>query len=667
MMKHPQQRVQGKRWSVWLSVIALLVMLLPTASLTAYAAKTYSFDMERQKNIEIVILYDGTAPTVSVKGPSATYSKDADYAKVEKQTGRLYLYLKDAAAGHWTITANKDIDYTVLVWQETISVSSFVQEQPKNDKIKVKALVESDSEQRYRWYIYAVGDAAITGTEQKRLLTETNGTTNKESTAEVSIKDLPDGQWTLTTEAVVDYGDGLTAEARAAAQPFTVTGHTQQGDAAKIVTRTDLSAQTMYVDWQAVEDDYDAMLVSAVDANGELLLYETFDKRVTATDFLSEGTVTLRLMPLKRENFQTMYTLNLSYTPSVTVTIDTPETTGDLMVQISYQTPDDRAVPATVTVNDKSGQYRFSGAGTLSLPLSPMDNNTVSVTYSVSDTEQYTVSKTIHVQSAPVFIEFYGVDDQLVTDKDTVLIAGKTEPGVALKLNDTAVTVEDNGEFTAEAALTKGENVLSFAAEGSYGTRTERTVRVIRTTAGSSAAAAMNHTEIAPWLYWVFGGGMLLLTVAAIFLTIRLIRKRQCRPLAAVLLSLRMFLLLTAVLMTAAGGFCLYEYLHVSNAVSGEQLIDRLAGSDYDGLDQVLQVREAWFGRMILLFVLAAVVAAVFVLLTVLDNKHRQGSSNGKSPKPPKPKKSGKIKPFHTPTTDRPQFIPGQTFPPDNQ
>ena len=646
-------------------MMLLLLLLLPMTALPVHAAKTYSFDMEQQEDIEIVILYEGKAPTISVKGPSSTYSKDSDYAKVEKQTGVLYLYLKEAAAGHWTITSDKEIDYTVLVWQKDIHFTSFGQEAPNNDKIKVKAQVSSDKEERYRWYIYAVSDASVTGLEQKVLLLETSGTTNKESSAEVSIKNLPDGQWTLTAEAVVEYGSELTAEARAAAdKPFTVKGHTQQGDVTKIKTRVDQTSQTMFVDWQAIEDSYDQMLVSAVDANGEVLLYETFDKKVTSTDFLAEGDVTLRLMPLKRDEFQTMYTLPLSYHAAVTVTIDTPETTGDLMVQISYQAAADQVVPAEVTINGKTDAYRFSGTGTLSLPLEPMENNKVSVTYAVSDSERYTVTKTIHVQSAPVALELYGVEDTLVTDKDTLTLTGRTEAGVVLRLNDTAVTVDSSGEFAAEATLTRGDNILSFTAESPYGTRTERTVRVIRTTSGGSAAAAMNQTDIAPWLYWVFGGFALLLTVGTVWLTLFLWRKKPRRPLASLLLSVRMFLLLVTVLTLSAGVFCLYRALRAAASVSGEQLVDRLSANDYDGLDQVLQVKEAWFGRMWLLLSMAVVALVLFIVLTLLLKKRSATPPSSDRPikmkKPKKPKKSA------VPSSDRPQFVPGQPFPSDD-
>ena len=39
-------------------MMLLLLLLLPMTALPVHAAKTYSFDMEQQEDIEIVILYE---------------------------------------------------------------------------------------------------------------------------------------------------------------------------------------------------------------------------------------------------------------------------------------------------------------------------------------------------------------------------------------------------------------------------------------------------------------------------------------------------------------------------------------------------------------------------------------------------------------------------------
>ncbi len=655
-----------KAWSMimmlLLSVLLTVSVLSLSAPMTVHAANNYDFNLDHNENIEIIIQYKGDkAPGITVKGPSKTYSKDADYAKAEKQKGILYYYLKDAPQGKWTIQSTAEIDFTVLVWYEQISVSSFTVSQPKNDRVTVKTTINSSEEKYFDWYIYATAKADITGSEMKTELRRTSGSTGKENSVELDISHLPDGEWQLSMDAVVDYGNDLTSEAHAVAdKPLQIKGHTQQGDSSKIVTRADATTQTMYVDWSAVEDNYQKMLVSAVDKDGELLIYDEFDKSVTNTDFLAKDEVTLRLMPIYQDTYQVMYTLKLSYGGSVKVTIDTPEVTGDLMVTVSYETGD-KTVPADIVINGKTNRYQLSGTSSLSLPLEPMTTNEVSVTYYPSDNEQYTVSKSISVQSAPAFIEFYGVTDKLVTDRDSIVIAGKTTPDAALKLNGEEVKVEAEGEFAAEAKLASGENALRFSIESPFGIRTERVVTVIRTEAGSSAASVLNQTEIPFWVQLVFAVVLILVTAGGVILTIMLIKKRKLTSFAAVLLAVRMFLLFAAILSALAGSFCLYQCIRVSNTISGEHLIERLETNDYDGLHQVLSVRDAWIGRTITTLILAVVAAVLFVLLTVFGKKLLKKLQNRKQ-KPKKPKKPKQPKAPKQPKEKRAVFAP-QPYP----
>ena len=652
-----------------LTVLMILLFSTAAGNLTVHAAKTYEFTLDRQQNIEIIIRYQGNkAPTLSIKGPSSTYSKNTDFEKVEKKEGIENYYIKNAPQGKWTIQSNIAVDFTVLSWAEPIRVTSFSVSQPKNDKVTVKTKVEAAEERSFEWYLYALSDADITGAKEKIELLHSHGTTNKETTAEADISKLPDGNYRFSIEAITDYGGDITSEtASSTEKPLQVKGHTKQGDVSQIVTRADAATQTIFVDWSAVEDHYDKMRVSATDKNGELLIYEDFDRNVTNTSFLAESEVTLRLMPLERDTFSVMYTLKFSYTSDVSVTIDTPEVTGDLMVKISYQT-NGRTIPADITINGVTNRYRLSGSDSLSLPIEPMTNNEVSVTYYVQDHEQYTVSKTISVQSAPAYIEFYGVTSRLVTDRDTIAISGKTEPDAALKLNGQEVSVGKDGEFTATASLSSGENLLTFTLESPYGIRTERTVTVIRTSSGSSAASVLNRTEIPFWQQLVFDLILLLLTVGFIFLTIRMIRKRKLTFFASIVLSVRMLLLYAVIALTLSGSFCLYQCFRVSSAISGENLIQRLETSDYEGLNHVLTVRDAWILRTVITFVCAAICIILFILLTVFSKKLiDKFQSRTKTPKPKKPKKPKAPKKPRNPLFGSVSYPQNQAYPQNQQ
>ena len=621
------------------AVMLVLTIAMMSFVLTVSAVKKQEFTLDSTEDIEIIILYDGDAPALSVKSPEKTYSKDADYTKVDKKSGVTYLYIKDAPSGKWTIDANKDIDFNVLRWYGNISVSSFTNTAPKNDKITVKATVKSDDDVYYSWEIYAVADSSITGSPQKIKLADGSSAANKENSRDISIKQLPDGEWKLTMEAYVDRGNGIESDAFAeTAQTFKVTGHTTQGDASKIVTNVDIAEQIMYVDWSKVETRYDSMLVSAVNKDGELLCYDSIDKKTQNTSFLADSDVTLRLMPMYNGQFTEMYTLKLTYAPKVKVSIDTPELTGDLMVQISYDAGDAN-VPADITLNGKNTSYNLTGQGTMSLPLEQMSANNISVTYRPSANEEYTISKTINVQSLPAYVEFFGIKDRLVTAEPQITICGRTDPGAKLMLGENEIKVEESGDFAAEAKLEQGENVLTFNIESPMGIRTTRTVTVVRTSNGGTATAAMNNADIPWWVQLVFGAAVVILSIAGIFIGISMSKKKKNDTTGKVLLSFRIFLIICFTLFIAAGAFCLYQCIKVSSTISGNKLIERLESNDYDGLDTVLSLRDTWLSRMITLFVLAGICAVIFVLTIFIGKWLKKRRKKPKTPKPPKQKK----------------------------
>ena len=621
------------RFSALLLVLTVSIMSL---ALTASAAKKQQFKLDSAQDIEIVLLYDGDAPTFTVKAPGKTFSKDQDYTKIEKKTGVSYLYIKDAPAGSWTIEASKDFDFNVLKWYGSVSITSFRSGTPDKDKIKFKAEIKADENAYVKWYVYATADSSITGVAQKIQLDDGSAQPGKEFTKELDIKNLPDGEWKLTLDAVAEYGDGLEADAHAEAdKSFTVTGHTPQGDTSLITTNYDITQQTIYVDWSKIETYYDSMLVSVVDKDGEILVYDEIDRDTTATSFLANSDVTLRLMPIYNNVFKEVYNIKLSCSPKVKVTIDTPELTGDLMVQISYDTGD-AAVPADITLNGKKSTYNLTGKGTMSLPLDQMNTNQISVTYYPSANERYTISKTVNVQSAPSSIEFFGVKDRLVTDRDTITLSGRTDPDVKLTLGEAEIKVEESGDFTAVAELEKGENVLTFNIESPMGIRTTRTITVVRTISGGTASAAMSNSEIPLWLQLVFGAAVVVLSAAGILIGIRIAKKKNLDMQGKILLVFRIFLIISFVLLIAAGAFCLYECIKVSSSISGDKLIDRLEIGDYDGLDGVLSIRDTWLSRMITLFIMAGICAVVFVITIFIGKWLKKRIKKPKKPKPPK-------------------------------
>ncbi len=616
----------------FLLTMLLLCTVVLSGGLTVSAAKSYTFTLEQQEDIKVMITYQGTAPKLTLKTGETTYQNDKDYAKVEKAEGLICLYIKEAPSGKWTISSDQEIKFTVMAWLPPIQVDSFSYSAPKSDRITVKTKVQSDREESFSWSIYAVSDNDITGFPMKLLLRETSGTTNKESSTEVSTKTLPDGKWTLTMEARVNRGDGLESDANAeGTTSFNITGHTKEGDASLIKVSVDSTDHIVYVDWSAIQDYYGTMLVTATNAKGEVVCREEHPSEIRTTRIVSDSDLTLRLMPYRGDENEVKYVRQISAAGPATVTIDTAESTSDLMVTISYQAGD-QPVKADVTINGVNASYQLKGSGTLSLPLEQMSSNQVSVTTYSDKGDSYTVSKEITLLNQPLYIRFYGIQDVAVTTDEKMSVSGTTAPGASLKLNDSPVTVSENGDFTAEATLQPGENLLTFTIQGSNGVQTMRSLKVIRTEVGGSAADVKNDTSLPSWAGLVFGGGAAIIALGMILLTLLLMKKKHPSKGRAVLMWINSFLLLCTLLFAGAGTWCLLNGLRVTRSISGSKLVDRLRDNDYDGIDGILRARDTWNDRMIAMYVIAGICLAVLITLLVVQGVVRSKRKKNSAP-----------------------------------
>ena len=199
----------GKRGiSVILSALLTVMLILALVpAMAVNAAKNYTFRLDREDNISIAVKYTDKLPTIQIKSPARTYSKDADYTKVEKNDKeKMVTYRIDKAPyGDWTITSSTDIDYAVFTSGSQINIASFTYTDPKEEKITVKAKVTGPADSSSDLTVYAVSDTSATGAEQTKKLTSSWSRNNEEKSFDVSVSDLPDGKWHLTLEASCNY------------------------------------------------------------------------------------------------------------------------------------------------------------------------------------------------------------------------------------------------------------------------------------------------------------------------------------------------------------------------------------------------------------------------------------------------------------------------------
>ena len=605
-------------------VIALAVIFSPGA---VFAAETYTFSLEETQDIEISLVYTGSEPSVSVSGPGdAVYAQDGDYAAVERADGVLNLYIRAAEAGEWTIRTDAQVKYTVLKWTPPITVASFTAGAPQEDSVKVRVTVECEEDVYFHWNIYAVSDASATGQPMRVLLRETGGTANRENEADVSVASLPDGEWHMEMDAYAEFDNGMEMDASAAASStFTVSGHTRTGEGKNVQVVVDLTESVAEFDWSAVEDSFDEMLVSVTDSSGELMMYETYQSDIRQTRVVTDDagdSLTLRLMPMKDGVFSVQYRLTVPLKPTASVTVETPDATGDLMVKIAYSVGAS-AVGLEVSLNGSVTNYQLKDAGSLSIRLETMENNEILLKYRVSESLSYRLGKTVTVRTDPPMLTLYGVKDRVVTNEDHITLIGATDVGAALTVNGTAVTLEADGGFSTDVALQDGENSIELVASSPYGVKTVQTVTAIRTdekayTGDAPEADAPKKGGLGEYLPLIISVISALACAAATFLT-ALIARKKGKKLPMILAYIFRTLFAAGTLgFGAAAAYCYYRYRSETLSISDQKLLSLLEAANYDRIAEGLESRDVWMALLTKFMIIAGVCLVLFILLFVI-------------------------------------------------
>lgn len=598
--------------------------------LSAFAEETYRFSLDQSSDIEIILQYEGAAPSVSVVGPDASYTSDADYAKVETGSSTKYLYIRDASAGSWEIISDKKITHTVLGWHMSPVITSFTMEENDNESLELKTSVSCEKDTSYDWYIYATSLDANGNPAAARLLYQTSGRTNSERSAYVSTRNLPDGTYRLAMEAVITYPDETeTMDTAEIAKTFTVTGHTAIGDDSELVTVYDLTDNTLDIDWSNISSGYDEMLVSVTQGGSEQIFYDTVARNVKAVQVIADpdagDTLAVELMPMKGENYDTKYTRSVPIDPGVSVSIDTPEATGELMTSISYDTAD-KTIPIVIMLGGNSDSYRISGTGSLSVPLETFENNELTVRMDMGGGRYYILHKTISVNNLPPLLTLYGVSDGMITEAESITIKGKTDPEATLAIDGKNVEVSSEGEFTAEIRLAVGENHIEFVSESKYGIKTKRSLTVNKLSGGMFSG--IGSGKLKGFITFLFALAAALITVSVVLLVGHL-SKRRGRSVKQTL-----FRLLIAVLALCDTGFiiaavyCGTRVHEVLKTISGPALAKVISDSSVYGVSEALALRDIWKGRMWSMIITAIVFTCVILALLILSLVRKNKKKN---------------------------------------
>lgn len=633
-----------RRNSIYAALLALALLFLGAGAVKVQAARSELMTLDGAKDVVVIFTYDSEAPGVSLTDPTGkVYAAETDFAAVQQGDHAVYYYLRDAAAGTWYVDydkkSNQELEVHVMPWYGSVTVESFTMEPPAEDQITVRASVTAEENLYYDFYIYAVtmqGDLV----DGKKLLDQGGGTANRELERRVDISELPDGSnYYLLLEAVVTDEDGteMTASARTDGT-FSVTGHTEQGEAAQLVTILDYTRDSLEIDWSRAEVSCSRWVLGVYQGEAaEPVYYDMLDREVTQTEINvdSESAADLRveLTAMDGERAAVRYERTILWETGVTVSIDTPEITNDMAAVISYDVGD-QEVEAQIRSNDKSQELLWTGSGRVSFALPAMETQEIQVLYSLAEGSYYRISGRVSADTVPPVLELFGIAERIQTDQGSFTFAGMTEGGAVLEVNGAEYSVEEDGSFEATVELRSGENQVLFTATDESGNKTSRTVLVIRS---GTPVGEQEGKGALPWLLIYLIALAAALLTAVVMGICGLISGQKGGKNGRKLLA-------------AAKGFCgcgiavsllgaaqyLYRYVMLTKRISGENLPGLLEGSPLSDITGILEERQECLRMLLVPCGVAVGFLLLLILLIVLGRaaaKRRPGHGSQKKKK----------------------------------
>ena len=113
-----------------MAVCGILMAVLLLSGLQAslvYALENVKFTNDYNRDIKIIMQYEGSEPNFTVTDPEGkSYAGKDAFNQFEQGSTTLYLYLKDAPQGDWQVQADKKVDITVMDWKQQLTVENLL-------------------------------------------------------------------------------------------------------------------------------------------------------------------------------------------------------------------------------------------------------------------------------------------------------------------------------------------------------------------------------------------------------------------------------------------------------------------------------------------------------------------------------------------------------------
>lgn len=607
------------KYIVRLSVCIVFWLILSTGASAAPQEKEL-FKLEESYNMAVSILFDKELPDVSFLAPDQKLY-DAYSFKHEKGEDWVQFYIPKAAVGQWKIRYDKksntrcEISYSS--YMDEISIENFRFDKPVEDRLPVRFQVNGASSLTYQWKVYAVvmQDERVVG---ELLLAEGEDRSGEKVERDISIERLSDYEnYRLRLDAWQREGVEEIYDSRIAEGEFAVRGHSVDGMIDDFRVELNLTDEKILIDWRewANAEEY-LIAVFDLDKSAAEPIYfteVTNDSDQVETVFDSK-TSKLRVDVTGRNQGRNTATKSktIPIKNGVEIKSDLGELTNSYQSKIEYQVP--KEITADVLVNEKSDKVRLSGSGYFSLNLSDFFND-IRISYFLDDPNViFVMTFQTTLDSVPPMLRLPENKTALNVISDTFVLAGVTESGAQVKINEEEVLLNPDGTFLHSLSLKNGENIFKVSAADMAGNVAAQDViinRLSRNELQSSGEARTPLRIVQKYLPLILSFCFSILVLLMILIIGKGYHKAERKGLF-VLRTFRNLIIGFGALSIASLGYSIWRYISLKRLAANEDYF-ALAMKSLEDAYAVLEKQEFYLQviKFLLLILLGIVVVSV--------------------------------------------------------
>lgn len=608
-----------------ISMLAVLISLMISYATASEADIIY---ISEPQTFMVSVLYENDDVTINLIDPEGNkVSLDSENVEKFETEGSLLIVVKDAAEGQWKIEydkgSNESIQVSAQLYEEPIWIDSLVVQNITDTTVDVKFSVSHSEDFYINYEIYLGTDADMTSSRE---LDWGSGKTNSEIVATVDFQDVNtyDEYYIMVYAYYED--NGMTYFDEAVSEPFAFNNAEEIEGLEDYYVEINETLATVYVSldnyvsygtkgaYVTVKEDGTAVY--------EEFLEDEYELQHAYSDGISEIEIAVSIMNSDgRVSEDTVKTINLTDESEFRLQLPEASIQKNFRYTFGYSNADEHEVFFTVN-NEETKSIVLNGTASYYFALAEYQNE-IYIEYMDKNNVKHIFQQSVAVDDVPPALTIYEDLDGITTEKEKIIVTGKTDSGSKLTINSTEVEINENGTFSYEATLVSGVNQIEINASDEIGNTTTYVMKINRQTNNALVGNVVEGEKSNKILEFIPLAIALFASIFGIIeLSIVASGKKKNTPKKTVFKRFNVVLLVFSLISTAA---CGVWYFFRRKFEKSEEYIDMAL----DFPKQAYKYLETTKLALILIIVFAAI-TVLAILLVILANVMKKHESKVK-------------------------------------